>query len=231
MPHILQELKQKITVDWPALAPDLRLVWNTMLEPYLAEPALLSRVKVLLVGDNPGVEEAKHSIYLAPTGRSGKEARRVLGTAGFDYDRQVANLNKSPIHTPKTADLQAFKPQHNDLIIETEQFMARCLVALLRETGAHAIIIGMAGCDAKQPGWPHTGRSGRFPASYVLPHYFAELKRAIGDDTALQRRVLITKHFSHGHFGNDLKALGYEPGDDLLATLGRLPYAPYLFAD
>lgn len=231
MPHILLELKQKITEEWPARAPDLRFVWNTGLDQYLANPSLLSRVKVLLVGDNPGVEEAKHSIYLAPTGRSGKEARRVLSAAGFDYDRQVTNLNKSPIHTPKTADLRAFKPEHADLISETERFMADCVVTLLRETGAHAMIIGMAGCDPKQPGWPHTGRSGRFPAGYVLPHYFAELKHAIGDDRTLQQRILITKHFSHGHFGNDLKALGYQPGDDLLAALGRLPYAPYLFAD
>jgi hypothetical protein len=63
-------------------------------------------IRVILVADNPGKKEqlAANNRYLV--GQSGKLAegwfRRELG---LDFRREVLILNKTPVHTPKTAEL------------------------------------------------------------------------------------------------------------------------------
>ncbi len=67
-----------------------------------------SDIKIILVADNPGKNEqlAANQRYLV--GQSGKLAegwmRRELG---IDFRREVLILNKTPVHTPKTAELGA----------------------------------------------------------------------------------------------------------------------------
>ena len=63
-------------------------------------------IKIILVADNPGKKEqlAANNRYLV--GQSGKLAegwfKRELG---IDFRREVLILNKTPVHTPKTAEL------------------------------------------------------------------------------------------------------------------------------
>jgi len=67
-----------------------------------------SEIKIILVADNPGKNEqlAANNRYLV--GQSGKLAegwmRRELG---IEFRREVIILNKTPVHTPKTAELGA----------------------------------------------------------------------------------------------------------------------------
>jgi hypothetical protein len=78
------------------------IVYNRALDELGPE----SRIRILLVADNPGKNEqlAINNRYLV--GQSGKLAegwmRRELG---IDFRSEVAILNKTPVHTPKTAEL------------------------------------------------------------------------------------------------------------------------------
>jgi hypothetical protein len=224
----LSELREKITVEWPAQHPDLPFVWNTEWNRFFADGGALGRVKVILCADNPGVEEHKHSIYLAPTGRSGREARRTLAAAGYDWATEVLCINKVPVHTPKTNDLRALVDRAS--LAAMERVMADGLVRLVRETGAWAWIVGMGGCDAREAGWPHPlrGAPDRFPASYILPHYFAALKAQAEPEVA--GRIFMSKHFSHGHFGVEIKEPLAATGGDLAGALAMLPHARNLFS-
>jgi hypothetical protein len=78
------------------------IVYNRALDDIGPE----SEIKVILVADNPGKKEqlASNNRYLV--GQSGKLAegwfQRELG---IDFRREVLILNKTPVHTPKTAEL------------------------------------------------------------------------------------------------------------------------------
>jgi hypothetical protein len=78
------------------------VVYNRALDEI--EPG--SEIKVILVADNPGKKEqlADNNRYLV--GQSGKLAegwfKRELA---LDFRREVLILNKTPVHTPKTAEL------------------------------------------------------------------------------------------------------------------------------
>jgi hypothetical protein len=65
-----------------------------------------ARIKVILVADNPGKKEqlAANNRYLV--GQSGKLAEGWFRAfLGIDFRNEVLILNKTPIHTPKTAEL------------------------------------------------------------------------------------------------------------------------------
>jgi hypothetical protein len=65
-----------------------------------------AEIKVILVADNPGKKEqlAKNNRYLV--GQSGKLAEGWFARElGIDFRAEVLILNKTPIHTPKTAEL------------------------------------------------------------------------------------------------------------------------------
>jgi hypothetical protein len=217
-------LKEATLREWPAKYPGIPFVWNRELDPYVEEPARLQELRWILCSDNPGVEEAKLGCFLAPTGRSGREARKVIAEAGHDWNRQVIVLNKSVIHTPKTADLKALPAEP---IRETERFMAQIILDLLRETKADLWVIGFGGVDAREPGWPRRLR-GRdaFPSSFVMPHFWAALKEG---GAPFADRIFISKHFSHGQFAMEMKQ--FPATWTLRQKLAALPYSRRLFAE
>lgn len=65
-----------------------------------------SDIKIIVVADNPGKNEqlAANNRYLV--GQSGKLAEGWMRLKlGVDFRREVAIFNKTPVHTPKTAEL------------------------------------------------------------------------------------------------------------------------------
>lgn len=219
----LARLKHLTQEVWPAQYPGLPFIWNSELDPYVEDPARLARLRWIICSDNPGVEEAKSGRFLAPTGRSGKEARKAIAQAGLHWDEQVIVLNKSIIHTPKTVDLKALPAE---AVRATEQSLAQVILDLLTQTDAKLWIVGFGGCDAKEPGWPRKlpGKE-RYPASCITPHFYAALRDG---GARFKERIFISKHFSHGQFAIEMKQF---PADwSLDDRLAALPHAKNLFA-
>jgi len=78
------------------------IVYNKALDDIGPE----SEIKVVLVADNPGKNEQleRNNRYLV--GQSGKLAEGWFARElGIDFRKEVAILNKTPVHTPKTAEL------------------------------------------------------------------------------------------------------------------------------
>lgn len=219
----LARLKHLTKEVWPTQYPGLPFIWNSELDPYVENPALLSRLRWIICSDNPGVEEAKSGRFLAPTGRSGKEARKAIAQAGLNWDEQVIVLNKSIIHTPKTVDLKGLPAE---AVRATEEALAQVILELLAQTEAKLWIVGFGGCDASVPGWPHklAGKE-RYPASCITPYFYAALRDG---GARFKERIFISKHFSHGQFAIEMKQF---PADwSLDERLAALPHAKRLFA-
>jgi len=85
---------------------DYRIETPVVYNRALDEVAPDADIKVILVADNPGKKEqlAANNRYLV--GQSGKLAEGWFrAQLGIDFRREVLILNKTPIHTPKTAEL------------------------------------------------------------------------------------------------------------------------------
>jgi hypothetical protein len=84
-------------------AVETPIVYNEALDALRAR----DRIRVILVADNPGKKEQLEGNRRYLVGQSGKLAagwfERELG---IDFRREVLILNKTPVHTPKTAELR-----------------------------------------------------------------------------------------------------------------------------
>jgi hypothetical protein len=66
-------------------------------------------IRLILVADNPGRREqaAENRYYLAgPSGKLAEKFFRDRPSLGIDFRKHVIILNKTPIHTPRTAELR-----------------------------------------------------------------------------------------------------------------------------
>ena len=64
-------------------------------------------IKIILVGDNPGRREQETGRYLiGPSGKLAENFFRAHPALGIDFRKNVLVLNKTPVHTPRTADLK-----------------------------------------------------------------------------------------------------------------------------
>jgi hypothetical protein len=186
-------------------------------------------IRAILVADNPGKNEqlAANNRYLV--GQSGKLAegwfRRELG---LDFRREVLILNKTPVHTPKTAEL-ALLPKsagiHADrakaLVAGSQSAMAdlawRLLVALREARRAEG---------AADPGapWPILWISGvgELRRGGLFETYRDELCRRLAKaDEGARASVWAFNHFSMNQFAVELKRKA-RPGRPLLEELERI---------
>jgi hypothetical protein len=156
----------------------------------------------ILVGDNPGKNEqlARNRRYLV--GQSGKLAegffRRELGA---DFRREVIIINKTPVHTPKTAELRrllGLAGEHGaesraaleSLLAESQRSMARLARGLQAALGLPLWITG----------YGELGPRGLFR------DYAAALGEAYAAAPAAERdKVWLFRHFSMNQFAIELK--------------------------
>jgi hypothetical protein len=69
-------------------------------------------IKIILVGDNPGRKEQETGRYLSgPSGKLAENFFRAHPALGIDFRKNVLILNKTPVHTPRTADLKKLSAQ------------------------------------------------------------------------------------------------------------------------
>jgi hypothetical protein len=175
-------------------------------------------IKLILTADNPGRREqaAENRRYLV--GPSGKIAETFFTRhpeLGIDFRKNVVILNKTPIHTPRTAELGELRRLGGSRIAAAVEESQRAMARLLPDF-QEALFPGKAGM-VWIIGYSEMKRGGIFQA------YTEELIRLYGERRALKNRVFIYRHFSMNQFTMDLKkqSLPGEPAGRALERIGR----------
>lgn len=169
------------------------IVYNRALDDIKAD----SDIEWIVVADNPGKREQEAGMNRYLVGRSGLVAERFFARElGVDFRRQVAIINKTPVHTPKTAQLRRLAiiyPEARAILEQSQRFMAAMVPALQQIFGARVWVMGLSEI---RPG----GLFG--PWQQALADAYA-LRGP--ESSALKERVYGFNHFSMGSFATDLK--------------------------
>jgi hypothetical protein len=181
---------------------------------------------VVLVADNPGKREQLEANNRYLVGQSGKLAeswfRRELG---LDFRREVLILNKTPVHTPKTAELAILarlsrgdRERLASLLAESQAAMADIAWRLYLALRAGA----RASSSAARPVALWISGLGELRRGGLFETYRDELGSRLAEAAAEEREgVWAFNHFSMNQFAIELKRKA-RPGAPLLAELGRI---------
>lgn len=208
---LAEGFRNKIT-DWDGVYPlkdlncfkDLEyelfrtVVYNSQLDRINPE-----QVRLILVGDNPGMEEQKQNAYLV--GKSGRMADNFFsGNYGYDFYKNVLIMNKTPLHTKSTSQLTEINRKYPGFIRETQEYMAGLIYDLAEILEVPVFVTGFAGCRTPDGQWLRTTAAGKPLSSQAAPWFFRTLKQKF-----MQRKDLLFlfKHFSYGNFSRDLNPL------------------------
>lgn len=209
-----KDFKKKIK-EWSCLVPELAqlqkeaallaktpsypfetpIVYNTDLDKITPE----DEIKLIVIGDNPGKDEqlAKNRRYLC--GQAGKIAEGFFKRnpeLGIDFRKNVIILNKTPVHSAKTAQLRTIMKKGGkeveQLILQSQLWMAEKTSELLKElcrdgTGPCLWLVGYSELKGK---------------GFFIP-YRDQLKECLYD-TANWQNVYVFQHFSMNRFTIDL---------------------------
>ena len=197
-----------VTPETPPYPIETAVVYNRALDELTPQ----SRITYIVIGDNPGKDEqlSKNNRYLV--GRSGKLAEGFFARnseLATDFRRNVIILNKTPVHTAKTAQLDTVADTGSErirtLLAESQQWMAQATATLHRELYDAAVAAN--GGDVPRlwlVGYSELKGKGLFQ------RYRDELKAAyLLDDGetmhAAWNSVYVYRHFSMNQFSSDLK--------------------------
>lgn len=205
-----KELKQKIE-EWTERAPKLtdlqkkaaRLAKNA--EYSFETPVVYNRalndvqpqddIKLIVIGDNPGKDEQLKINNRYLVGQAGKIAEgyfRRNPELGVDFRRNVIILNKTPIHSAKTIQLNTIAklggPEISGLIKESQIWMAEKTAALHAELGTELWLVGYSELKDKKIFYP----------------YRDTLKASLINRKDVWNRVYVFQHFSMNRFTIDL---------------------------
>jgi len=211
----LQAVQQKLVNGRsPSYPVETPIVYNSALDDVNQN----SEIRLILVADNPGRREqmAENRRYLVgPSGKIAEKFFRDNPSLNIDFRKNVIILNKTPVHTPRTAELKELcrlgGTALETAIAESQRFMARLLLefhqALTRENGA-ALPVWITGYSEMK-------KNGVFEA------YTDELK-VIYSGADLKDSIFLYRHFSMNQFTIDLKqqAVRGETLDKALKRIG-----------
>ena len=150
-------------------------------------------IKLIVIGDNPGKDEqlAKNNRYLV--GLAGKIAEgyfRKNPELGVDFRRNVIILNKTPLHSAKTAQLKTIAKQGGEkisqLIQESQIWMAQKTAELHKALGTELWLVGYS--ELKDKG--------------IFSAYRDTLKASCPQEA--WDKVYVFQHFSMNRFTIDL---------------------------
>ena len=209
-----KDFKQKID-EWAGLVPELAqlqkqaaelaktpsypfetpLVYNTDLDKITQQ----DDIKLIVIGDNPGKDEqlAKNQRYLC--GQAGKIADGFFKrnpSLGIDFRKNVIILNKTPVHSAKTAQLRTMMknggPEVEQLILQSQLWMAQRTAELLKD---------LCNGGATPQLWL-VGYSELKGKGFFVP-YRDQLKACLSG-TLVWQNVYVFQHFSMNRFTIDL---------------------------
>lgn len=176
------------------------------------------RLSYILVADNPGKKEqlAVNKRYLV--GQSGKLAEGFFrDRLGVDFRREVAILNKTPIHTPKTAEMRKLLALADAAGREEGELLRGELIASQRAMAelAHRLHAS-SGAVLWISGYGELRERGLFSAyaEALAEAYSGAPRRLLG-------RVWLFRHFSMNQFAIEVKEKA-DPGRPLLEELARI---------
>lgn len=214
-----QEFKQKVQ-EWSGAIPNLAelqkqaaelaktpsypfetpVVYNTDLDKITPQ----DDIKLIVIGDNPGKDEqlAKNQRYLC--GQAGKIADGFFKrnpSLGIDFRKNVIILNKTPVHSAKTAQLRTMMKNGGqkvqELILQSQLWMAQRTAELTKDLGCELWLVGYSELKGK---------------GFFVP-YRDQLKACL-DGTQAWQKVYVFQHFSMNRFTIDLGEYVKENGLD-----------------
>jgi hypothetical protein len=197
----------------PAYLVETPLVYNRALDEI--DPG--DPIRLILVADNPGRREqaAENRRYLVgPSGKIAESFFRNTPELGIDFRRNVVILNKTPVHTPRTADLAELcrmgGPEIADQLAASQRGMAALLLEFHRALAPVPVWI---------TGYSQMRRGGIFEA------YTETLTRIYSGkaNAALRESLFVYRHFSMNQFTINLRQES-RPGEksrDTLLRIGR----------
>ena len=198
----------------PAYAVETPIVYNGALDDVRAG----DDIRLILVADNPGRREQATRRYLVgPSGKLAEQFFRSNPDLGIDFRAHAIILNKTPIHTPRTADLRELcrlgGPALATALEESQRDMARLLLEFHQ-----ALAGGEAAPQVWITGYSEMKRGGIFEA------YTAALGELYGQAVAaspLREQIAVYRHFSMNQFTIDLRQQT-APGESVSAALERI---------
>ena len=205
----LAELQKKAALQakTPEYPFENTVVYNNDLEKITKE----DEIKLIVIGDNPGKDEQlnKNCRYLC--GQAGKIAEGFFKrnpALGVDFRKNVIILNKTPVHSAKTAQLRTIMKDGGqkvaDLILESQLWMAEHTALL------HKQLVENADNGACIPELWLVGYSGLKGKGFFVPYRDMLQKTYLsGDGTGsgdgrTWEKVYVFQHFSMNRFTIDL---------------------------
>jgi hypothetical protein len=206
---IRETFRQRVQ-EWTSALPglrsaQLRLAMETAETDYAVETAIVynraldevtpgQHIAWIIVADNPGKREQEASMNRYLVGRSGLQTERFFARElGVDIRQETLIINKTPIHTPKTAQLRrlvALYPEVKPILDESQRFMAGLLWQLRDTLGAPVWIMGLS----------ELGRRGLFRIwSEAVGNAYRKAPMAV------RANIHVLKHFSMGAFATAIK--------------------------
>jgi hypothetical protein len=190
----LRGIQQRLvdTREGPRYTVDTSAVYNTALDGITAA----SDIRLILAGDNPGRREqaAENRRYLVgPSGKIAESFFKAEPSLGIDFRENVIIVNKTPVHTPRTADLRQLRADGGakigSLIDASQERMAALTGDFFNALGVPVWITG----------YSEMRRNGVFAA------YTDALKRLLAAGTLDRDAVFLYRHFSMNQFTADLR--------------------------
>jgi hypothetical protein len=221
----LREAQERVRKDrgYEDYRVETSIVYNRALDDIRP----IDEVKIVLVADNPGKNEqlAENNRYLV--GQSGKLAegwfRRELG---IDFRREVLILNKTPVHTPKTAELALLARNAKKNSKRLESLLAESQKAMVDLAWRLYCTLREAPTAASSGAWPVLWISG--VGELRRGGLFAVYRDGLAGRLSAAPRDLLSgvwafNHFSMNQFAIELKrkARTNAPMDEELARIGQ----------
>lgn len=198
---LLQKLQKEAArlAGVPPYSFETPVVYNRSLDEIMQE----DEIRLIVIGDNPGKDEqlAKNNRYLV--GQAGKIAEGFFkknAELGIDFRKNAIILNKTPVHSSKTAQLKVMAklggPEIASLLEESQIWCAE------RTASLHQKLCQAAdGIDSGPELWL-VGYSELKPKG-IFTRYAQELK-AVYQNASEWEKVLVFQHFSMNRFTIDL---------------------------
>jgi hypothetical protein len=207
----LGRLQQQLvdTRQGPAYTVETPAVYNEALDDLDSR----SRIKLILVADNPGRREqaaASRRYLVGPSGKIAEGFFRNTPELGIDFRKNVLVLNKTPIHTPRTADLADLCALGGapvlSAVVESQKIMAALLLEFHRALAPIPVwIIGYS--EMKKGG--------------VFETYTECLKLQYRPFPSRLGEIFFYRHFSMNQFTVDLRRQAYG-GETVTESLRRV---------
>ncbi len=171
------------------------IVYNLALDEVRPE----SDLRIIVVADNPGLQEQKLKNHRYLVGQSGKLAVSWFrNNLDMDFRSTTIIINKTPIHTPKTAELRVLATLAGErrdklvsLLEESQRVMARFAIELAECLGCPLWVSGIGELR-----------------SHGIFQVWAEELRALAafSHSDTRANILLFRHFSMNQFAIEFAA-------------------------